>query len=372
MRGRGSKRSGGAILASIGIGRPPCGGVDRNSRIAPNCSAIARSPSMRGRGSKRRIRRLLAPGGLVALHAGAWIETPDRSRCRSRLPVALHAGAWIETSSASSRSMLSMTVALHAGAWIETLAQAQDSPHAPGRPPCGGVDRNSDQVTASVRHVCRPPCGGVDRNAVANAQVVRQPEVALHAGAWIETMQCADMLTAAAVALHAGAWIETTSARFSAPCRMVALHAGAWIETSRCPTPPTRRLWSPSMRGRGSKHATLQRVTRRQWSPSMRGRGSKLPASAHRVGLRAVALHAGAWIETNYAPGWCGPNGRSPSMRGRGSKHLDRLDSRTNRRGRPPCGGVDRNAPLGAQPLGAAGSPSMRGRGSKLAGPAAV
>ncbi len=33
------------------------------------------------------------------------------------------------------------------------------------------------------------------------------------------------------VALHAGAWIETIKVKFEGTERTVALHAGAWIET---------------------------------------------------------------------------------------------------------------------------------------------
>ena len=57
------------------------------------------------------------------------------------------------------------------------------------------------------------------------------PDVALHAGAWIETLSKNNYATEIEVALHAGAWIETFSAWESLRFAAVALHAGAWIET---------------------------------------------------------------------------------------------------------------------------------------------
>ena len=54
-----------------------------------------------------------------------------------------------------------------------------------------------------------------------------------------------------------------------------------------------------------------------------------------------VAPRAGAWIETFSGPG--PTSGRlSPPVRGRGSKQHQR-DQRSQKRSRPPCGGVDRN-----------------------------
>ena len=55
---------------------------------------------------------------------------------------------------------------------------------------------------------------------------------------------------------------------------------------------------SPPMRGRGLKpvlRAVRELVT---WSPPMRGRGLKQVAYRRRSGLRRVAPHAGARIET--------------------------------------------------------------------------
>ena len=99
---------------------------------------------------------------MVALHAGAWIETPSPPVVLIVAEVALHAGAWIETKrteimgklknlSPSMRgrglkptgypiSNYETYVALHAGAWIETLSLAPVIYTLTGRPPCGGVD----------------------------------------------------------------------------------------------------------------------------------------------------------------------------------------------------------------------------------------
>ena len=56
----------------------------------------------------------------VAPLAGAWIETPNKSKCGKRLNVAPLAGAWIETT-ASAMTAARYGVAPLAGAWIETL-----------------------------------------------------------------------------------------------------------------------------------------------------------------------------------------------------------------------------------------------------------
>ena len=58
-----------------------------------------------------------------------------------------------------------------------------------------------------------------------------RPDVAPHAGAWIETNLIAAHLKDESVAPHAGAWIETLYIVECAYCCLVAPHAGAWIET---------------------------------------------------------------------------------------------------------------------------------------------
>ena len=63
----------------------------------------------------------------------------------------------------------------------------------------------------------------------------------------------------------------------------------------------------------------------------------------HNTGI--VAPRAGAWIETILPPGtrfcrW------SPPVRGRGSKQRAVQHADAGVRGRPPCGGVDRNLKL--------------------------
>ena len=73
----------------------------------------------------------------------------------------------------------------------------------------------------------------------------------------------------------------------------------------------------------------------------MRGRGLKQVREKHRDRHRAVAPHAGAWIET-FSPQVLGLRSWSPLMRGRGLKHLYRHQS-----------------------MGYPRSPLMRGRGLK-------
>ncbi len=57
------------------------------------------SPPTRGRGLKPIMRKSLFHDGIVAPHAGAWIETMISSAATTVPPVAPHAGAWIETKS---------------------------------------------------------------------------------------------------------------------------------------------------------------------------------------------------------------------------------------------------------------------------------
>ena len=57
------------------------------------------------------------------------------------------------------------------------------------------------------------------------------PNVAPHAGAWIETMVLLGRSRLWVVAPHAGAWIETLPYLLVRVGLLVAPHAGAWIET---------------------------------------------------------------------------------------------------------------------------------------------
>ena len=75
----------------------------------------------RARGLKFHLVALQTEEGIVAPHAGAWIEIMDAQTVALTQGVAPHAGAWIEIhTSASDQSMIG--VAPHAGAWIEMLA----------------------------------------------------------------------------------------------------------------------------------------------------------------------------------------------------------------------------------------------------------
>ena len=174
---------------SCSNGRPPCGGVDRNlcDRITVVFPVVALHAGAWIETRTSHKHRKTSP---VALHAGAWIETrarprpiwsaPSRPPCggvdRNFLPViwirprpvALHAGAWIETSGRAFVSRYS-SVALHAGAWIETAARYPDRQPCKSRPPCGGVDRNGNPIYYALMDASRPPCGGVDRNTPVSA-----------------------------------------------------------------------------------------------------------------------------------------------------------------------------------------------------------
>ena len=64
-------------------------------------------------------------------------------------------------------------------------------------------------------------------------KVTSIPEVAPHAGAWIETGKPTARSRCGAVAPHAGAWIETQHPDREHSAVKVAPHAGAWIETCK-------------------------------------------------------------------------------------------------------------------------------------------
>jgi len=78
------------------------------------------SHPMRVRGLKQRRELREIRTGIVAPHAGAWIETTAQPRPVDLLSVAPHAGAWIETRAKSICGQRGKRVAPHAGAWIET------------------------------------------------------------------------------------------------------------------------------------------------------------------------------------------------------------------------------------------------------------
>ena len=321
------------------------------------------SPSMRGRGSKRRRLALRPAGRLVALHARAWIETymDDRypAPWKGRPPcegvdrnlhgtvrlllmvlVALHARAWIETRHRTA-DRCSGRVALHARAWIETVDYRDEVADLGRRPPCEGVDRNLTAISAATAAAWspsmrgrgsklsiaralrtdwgRPPCEGVDRNKLL---ADKHPAVAA-----------------------------------------VALHARAWIETPRPISPRFRRNCRPPCEGVDRNGLSMSGVAVSQASPSMRGRGSKqqpqcqLTSSPSRPPCEGVDRNDASEDGT-------GRGTPSPSMRGRGSKpsgggvHVFLVC-------RPPCEGVDRNYLRPFTCAASIRSPSMRGRGSK-------
>ncbi len=98
----------------------------------------------------------------------------------------------------------------------------------------------------------------------------------------------------------------------------------------------------------------------------MRGRGSKLLQSATQSAPRGRPPCGG--VDRNkWECGLAVRDWRSPPMRGRGSKPcLGALLGLACRR--PPCGGVDRNSAHCAPMMRPRMSPPMRGRGSKLRG----
>ena len=369
-------------------GRPPRGGVDRNirrlsapmpaSHVAPRAGAwIETSSACVGRASARG----------VAPRAGAWIETPADRDGRRDSRVAPRAGAWIETT-ARLRRLRRRRVAPRAGAWIETQpSAARDagcaSPPARGR----GSKHAADAGTVGAQRG-RPPRGGVDRN---RRRATGRPGgcVAPRAGAWIETSLAAPAVGPATVAPRAGAWIETclddrqlrraagrpprggvdrnsadqcrrrpatrrpprggvdrNCCRRSrrAPATQVAPRAGAWIETRAWPPTRHRPMQSPPARGRGSKHRPSQIATALRRPP--RGGVDRNMIQASMPGRTAVAPRAGAWIETAARDRSRHADATVAPRAGAWIETLPCARLRMRRdRGRPPCGGVDRNHP---------------------------
>ena len=120
--------------------------------------------------------------------------------------------------------------------------------------------------------------------------------VAPHAGAWIETPRQPLSGNSWRVAPHAGAWIETDASLAESSHEFVAPHAGAWIETAPNVNDGEGGV-SPPMRGRGSKHVTIQ-IPRTPGRRPPCGGVDRNTMSPKLTMPTNVAPHAGAWIET--------------------------------------------------------------------------
>ncbi len=170
------------------------------------------SLSSRERGSKLEAMPEELRIRLVALLAGAWIETATACPCWRVRRVALLAGAWIETRShATVTSPLSSLSSRERGS--KHGLQEAGRRAGPCRSPRGSVDRNGGLVKRRKKPKSRSPRGSVDRNP-AWLETNSDRGVALLAGAWIETRLLRSAGTAAfGVALLAGAWIETYKSR---------------------------------------------------------------------------------------------------------------------------------------------------------------
>ena len=166
VRGRGSKRANHIRPRSLRR-RPPCGGVDRNAYSYSGAYTASESPSVRGRGSKRLIPRLAASPDIVALRAGAWIETDHPGigqLCRDGSPSVRGRGS---------------------------KPQAENRQNSLSRrPPCGGVDRNQDESGLNPG-IKSPSVRGRGSKRSLDGGGCHQGDVALRAGAWIETSRCA-------------------------------------------------------------------------------------------------------------------------------------------------------------------------------------
>ena len=77
---------------------------------------------------------------MVALHAGAWIETVPEIAHQSRHALSPSMRGRGLKLSATIEPLVTYQVALHAGAWIETIGVTKIRIFSNRRPPCGGVD----------------------------------------------------------------------------------------------------------------------------------------------------------------------------------------------------------------------------------------
>ena len=326
-----------------------------------NSTRRSRSPSARGRGSKR-PRRSFGRGALPSPSARGRGSKPDGGRGEGdgRLSPSVRGRGSKQPNLIYRRQ--AGAVALRTRAWIETSASVTTYVPAARRPPYEGVDRNGNRASIgrptpsspSVRgrgskrlevhgirglSPGRPPYEGVDRNR-------------------------------------------------------------KWLGTAR----PNGRP-SPSVRGRGSKRlnqrsvgvvgrgrppyegvdrndAWLDGSGGKELSPSVRGRGSKHGRRSGCGAQALVALRTRAWIETRWRradvssparrPPYEGvdrnprssmsvaPACPSPSVRGRGSKRKQAPHA-ANCASRPPCEGVDRNTVMAVRRRLATGRPPHEG-----------
>ncbi len=160
-RGRGSKL-GRHVVSPIKPGRPPHGGVDRNTCSSWRSYSCCASPPARGRGSKLDLAELLGilPGRPP--HGGV-----DRNAARRRC-----ASAFLTSPPARGRGSKRIV--------------AEGEGRRRRRPPHGGVDRNDPVVVEQVTEPLSPPHGGVDRNLIPACRI-EVLTVAPRTGAWIET-----------------------------------------------------------------------------------------------------------------------------------------------------------------------------------------
>ena len=343
VRGRGSKPLRWCYRVRYSCPRrPPCGGVDRNWSALSLTRPKVRpwSPSVRGRGSK--------PAGPA--------QQPSRARPRT---------------SPSVRGRGSKQL-YHRRSIKGPMAARSPSVRGRGSKPLSLLPIKLPRLSPSVRGrgSKRHPHGAVRRRA----------DVALRAGAWIETAQSSLSAAASppAVALRAGAWIETCRLRHAgvAIAALVALRAGAWIETpwsyggeGRRPRPA-----SPSVRGRGSKPSCPKMMLPSSWGDVALRAGAWIETSctaSTSAGQATVALRAGAWIET------CSICRRSANRPGEVALRAGAwIETPTI------CWAMQRRRPVGVAlragawietprrtaalyQAGPARSPSVRGRGSK-------
>ena len=175
-------------------------------------------------------------------------------------------------------------------------------------------ERGSKQATPTIWIDPRAslPCGSVDRNLLQQSASLLPIVAPLRERGSKPLHLCAER-SRCVVAPFAGAWIETARSRLILhwPTTVAPL-AGAWIETISSETSRLSFDLSLPLRERGSKPVPWIDEAIGRASLPLRERGSKLHLRARSSARVLVAPFAGAWIETFGSPDPdCGAAGRS-------------------------------------------------------------
>jgi len=163
-----------------------------------------KSRPMRARGLKQFVVFAISDALTVAPHAGAWIETISSRQSVRRPSVAPHAGAWIETAPKLGKYRMHGVSRPMRARGLKPYAAGQQTARVKSRP----------MRARGLKHA-QPPW------------FAELPDVAPHAGAWIETgrrslpgcIRASRPMRARGLKLPPGVWAEKMRRR--APCGRV-------------------------------------------------------------------------------------------------------------------------------------------------------